>query len=95
MTYSNTFKLLQEASAIVNKEDQLSVLRNKPFWIWDQQHSLLQVEPDSQCCFNHLVGLPQYTKGRNKYDLKLSSHDYSSDSSKMVSKATALSGSDA
>jgi hypothetical protein len=46
-------------------------------------------------CKNKGVGLPQYTKGRNKYDLKLFSHDYSSDSSKVVSKATALSGSDA
>jgi len=38
----------------------LQRLRNKPFWIWDKsehmhQHSLTK----GNCCFNHIIGLPQ------------------------------------
>jgi hypothetical protein len=34
-------------------------LKDKPFWIWDQQeHLRLAIETDGQCCFNHIIGLP-------------------------------------
>ena len=41
-------------------EDSLDVFLNKPFWIWDQEkHNIENLITDSNCCFNHLIGLPQ------------------------------------
>jgi len=38
----------------------LERLRNKPFWIWDQeQHRLEDIRTKGDCCFNHIVGLPR------------------------------------
>jgi hypothetical protein len=35
-------------------------LLNKPFWIWDQQqHKLEDIITNGDCCFNHIIGLPQ------------------------------------
>jgi hypothetical protein len=35
-------------------------LKGKPFWIWDvTRHRHEYVRTDRQCCFNHIVGLPQ------------------------------------
>lgn len=39
--------------------NQLEVLKNKPFYIWDYDHDNLLVPAGSQCCFNHIIGLPQ------------------------------------
>jgi hypothetical protein len=43
-------------------------LLNKPFWIWDQQHKLEDIKIDGDCCFNHIIGLPQ-KDGNDKPDL--------------------------
>jgi hypothetical protein len=33
---------------------------NKPFWIWDQnQHRAEDIRTKGDCCFNHIIGLPQ------------------------------------
>jgi hypothetical protein len=38
-------------------------LKGKPFWIWDQvEHRKEFVIAKGQCCFNHIVGLPQKEK---------------------------------
>jgi len=38
----------------------LHIIHGKPFWIWDkQQHKLEDIKMDGDCCFNHIVGLPQ------------------------------------
>jgi hypothetical protein len=35
-------------------------LRNKPFWIWNiAEHKQEDAKTDGDCCFNHIVGLPQ------------------------------------
>jgi hypothetical protein len=35
-------------------------LQNKPFWIWDkQQHKQEDIKTNGDCCFNHIIGLPQ------------------------------------
>ncbi len=32
----------------------------KPFWVWNQiEHRTLAKDSDGQCCWNHIVGLPQ------------------------------------
>ncbi len=34
--------------------------RNKPFWIWDrEQHKQEDIRTNGDCCFNHIIGLPQ------------------------------------
>jgi hypothetical protein len=35
-------------------------LHNKPFWIWHvQEHKQEDVKTNGDCCFNHIIGLPQ------------------------------------
>jgi hypothetical protein len=35
-------------------------LQGKPFWIWDkEQHKLEDIKTNGDCCFNHIIGLPQ------------------------------------
>jgi hypothetical protein len=35
-------------------------LINKPFWIWDKaEHKQEDINTDGDCCFNHIIGLPQ------------------------------------
>ena len=35
-------------------------LHNKPFWIWNvEDHKQEDVRTNGNCCFNHIVGLPQ------------------------------------
>jgi len=46
----------------------LERLRNKPFWIWNQeQHRLESSKTKGNCCFNHIVGLPR--KNRHEFPL--------------------------
>jgi late competence protein required for DNA uptake (superfamily II DNA/RNA helicase) len=41
----------------------LSVLLGKPFWIWNkQEHRQRAAASNGNCCFNHVVGLPQKDK---------------------------------
>jgi hypothetical protein len=44
-----------------NKSKELfQRLKDKPFWIWDkQQHKQEDIRTDGDCCFNHIIGLPQ------------------------------------
>src|ERR687884_1222943 len=36
------------------------MLKNKPFWIWDvKEHKKEDVITNGDCCFNHIIGLPQ------------------------------------
>jgi hypothetical protein len=35
-------------------------LRGKPFWIWNvEQHKQEDIKTNGDCCFNHIIGLPQ------------------------------------
>ncbi|HYZ50989.1 MAG TPA: hypothetical protein VE593_08880, partial [Nitrososphaeraceae archaeon] len=37
-----------------------SKLQGKPFWICDKhQHKQEDIRTDGNCCFNHIIGLPQ------------------------------------
>ena len=51
---------------ILNKERKskqqqfFEQFKSKPFWIWDkEQHKLAFAKSNGQCCFNHIIGLPQ------------------------------------
>jgi hypothetical protein len=35
-------------------------LRNKSFWIWNiQEHKQEDIKTNGDCCFNHIIDLPQ------------------------------------
>jgi hypothetical protein len=58
-----TFKDLKKRVSLVEATHQSKMfdrLCNKPFWIWDQQqHKLEDIITYGDCCFNHIIGLPQ------------------------------------
>jgi hypothetical protein len=38
-------------------------LKDKPFWIWNiEEHKLEDIKTDGDCCFNHIIELPQKDK---------------------------------
>jgi hypothetical protein len=44
----------------IRSKELFQRLQNKPFWIWDkQQHKQEDIRTDGDCCFNHIIGLPQ------------------------------------
>ena len=59
-----TFKELKKRISLQQPSQQqtnfLDILRNKPFWIWDKDmHKIEDIKTKGDCCFNHIVGLPQ------------------------------------
>ena len=59
-----TFKDLRKRISLETTTQQQSrlskILKDKPFWIWDkQQHKLEDIRTNGDCCFNHIIGLPQ------------------------------------
>jgi hypothetical protein len=82
------FKDLQKLVAAQQQESThkqlFTRLQGKPFYIWDkQQHREEYKRADGDCCFNHIIGLPQ-KDGNDKplYDYEniiydtLSTHDH-------------------
>ena len=62
-----TFKDLQKVvqSHLQSSLEQKKLFErflNKPFWIWSQQqHKLLDITTNGDCCFNHIISLPRRT----------------------------------
>jgi hypothetical protein len=57
-----TFKdLKKRVSLQTTQRSQLfERLQNKPFWIWNiEEHKQADVKTNGDCCFNHIIGLPQ------------------------------------
>ena len=58
------FKDLQKLVSAQQKENTrkelFQRLQNKPFWIWNiKEHKQEDVRTNGDCCFNHIIGLPQ------------------------------------
>ena len=50
------------------QEQILSILKGKPFWIWNEkEHEQEYVKTGGLCCFNDICGRP--TKDRKEYPL--------------------------
>jgi len=69
------FKDLQKLVSAQQQENARNALYdrliNKPFWIWNvEQHRLEDAGTEGECCFNHVVGLPQ------KNDVDKPMYDY-------------------
>ena len=61
-----TFKDLKKKVTLCNQEIHqqgnrlFERLRGKPFWIWNSsQHKLEDIRTNGNCCFNHIIGLPE------------------------------------
>src|ERR1051326_6771370 len=58
-----TFKDLRKRVSLETAQQQSRLfqrLQNKPFWIWDtEEHKLEDIKTNGDCCFNHIIGLPQ------------------------------------
>jgi hypothetical protein len=59
-----TFKELKKRVSLETKFHQQSklstILKHKPFWIWNvEAHKQEDISIKGQCCFNHIIGLPQ------------------------------------
>ena len=77
-----TFKDLKKRVSLEATTQQQSRLterlHNKPFWIWNvEEHKLQDVRTNGDCCFNHIIGLPQ-REGQDKplYDYEKIIFDY-------------------
>ena len=59
MTFKDLQRLVQSQS---DPEQSLLLqrLRDKAFWIWDQnEHKQEDIKTNGDCCFNHIIGLPR------------------------------------
>jgi hypothetical protein len=58
-----TFKDLKKRVTLEAPQQQCRLfdrLQNKPFWIWNvEEHKQEDINTDGDCCFNHIIGLPQ------------------------------------
>jgi hypothetical protein len=56
-----TFKDLQKLAQSQSNSEQtelLKRLKDKPFWIWNQEeHRQIDLKIKGDCCFNHIIGL--------------------------------------
>jgi hypothetical protein len=57
-----TFKDLKKRVSLAETTQgskTLERLRNKPFWIWNiEEHKQQDIRTNGDCCFNHIIGLP-------------------------------------
>jgi hypothetical protein len=54
---------LRQAQQQANSSSNISILKGLRFWIWDKEEHLRQAHiTNGNCCFNHVVGLPQKDK---------------------------------
>ncbi|MGB5091577.1 MAG: hypothetical protein WBN72_11590 [Nitrososphaeraceae archaeon] len=66
--YQSRFKARQQEEKTKTSSFSVQLLKDKPFWIWDQtEHRQEFKKTDGQCCFNHIVGLP--TKDKREFPL--------------------------
>jgi hypothetical protein len=58
-----TFKDLKKRVSLELPQQQsrfFERLQNKPFWIWNvEEHKREDIRTNGDCCFNHIIGLPQ------------------------------------
>jgi late competence protein required for DNA uptake (superfamily II DNA/RNA helicase) len=61
LTFKDLKKLVSLETATTQQQSRLfERLQNKPFWIWNvEQHKQEDIKTDGDCCFNHIIGMPQ------------------------------------
>jgi hypothetical protein len=60
VVFKDLHKLVSSSQQQNIRRELFERLRDKPLWIWDkQQHKQEDIRTDGECCFNHIIGLPQ------------------------------------
>jgi hypothetical protein len=60
IVFKDLHKLVSQQQKEHTRKELFERLQGKPFWIWDQQqHKQEDARTDGDCCFNHIIGLPQ------------------------------------
>jgi hypothetical protein len=60
IVFKDLQKLVSKSQQENTRKELFQRLQGKPFWIWNkQQHKLEDIKTDGDCCFNHIIGLPQ------------------------------------
>jgi hypothetical protein len=60
IVFKDLQKLVSAQQKENTREELFQRLQDKPFWIWNvEQHKQEDVRTDGDCCFNHIIGLPQ------------------------------------
>jgi hypothetical protein len=68
VTFKDLQKLVHSQQSIPEQTQLFLHLRDKSFWIWNQQrHRAEDVKTIGDCCFNHVIGLPQ----KDNHDMPL------------------------
>ena len=89
MTFRDLQKLVSQQQKENTRKELFQRLQNKPFWIWNrQQHKLEDIRMDGDCCFNHIIGLPQ-KDGDDKplYDYQQQQQDARDVSERYIAKS--------
>jgi hypothetical protein len=60
VVFEDLQKLVSKQQESTRKE-LFERLQGKPFWIWGdkEQHKQEDIRTNGDCCFNHIIGLPQ------------------------------------
>jgi hypothetical protein len=60
VVFKDLQKLVSAQQRENTRKELFERLQDKPFWVCDkQQHKLEDIRTDGDCCFNHIIGLPQ------------------------------------
>jgi Terminase RNaseH-like domain len=60
IVFKDLHKLVSNSRQENTRKELFQRLRNKPFWFWNiEEHRKADVLTNGDCCFNHIIGLPQ------------------------------------
>jgi late competence protein required for DNA uptake (superfamily II DNA/RNA helicase) len=60
VVFKDLQKLVSQHQQDKARNELFDRLIKRPFWIWDrEQHKQEDIRTDGDCCFNHIIGLPQ------------------------------------
>jgi hypothetical protein len=61
LTFKDLKKRFGDTTQLQHLQTRLfDICKNKPFWIWNiEEHKKEDIKTHGECCFNHIIGLPQ------------------------------------
>jgi hypothetical protein len=60
LTFKDLQKLVSQSLRENTRKEIFEMLQGKPFWNWNiEEHKQEDVKTNGDCCFNHIIGLPQ------------------------------------
>jgi hypothetical protein len=60
VTFKDLKKLVQQSQQEDTSKELFQRLQGRPFWIWNmEEHKQGDIRTNGDCCFNHIIGLPQ------------------------------------